>query len=255
VWAAKFDENYTDIFAVEDSISEQVAHALVPQLSGEERELLLRRETENASAYQAYLKGRYLWNRFTPDDFVKAAEQFREAIALDPNYAQAHVGIADYYNWAAIFGLGSPDDNFPHAKAAAIRALEIDEKSAEAHAALAFTNLCYDFDWFGAEQRFRRSIELNNNYGPAHQWYSNLLAAQGRFDEAFAELKRTLEINPLSLMDGPSPVGLTITRASSNGPRRKFRMRCRSIATSAISISCLGLSTSKWGVMTTRSPS
>jgi serine/threonine protein kinase/Tol biopolymer transport system component/tetratricopeptide (TPR) repeat protein len=201
VWAAKFDENYTDIFAVEDSISEQVAHALVPQLSGEERELLLRRETENASAYQAYLKGRYLWNRFTPDDFVKAAEQFREAIALDPNYAQAHVGIADYYNWAAIFGLGSPDDNFPHAKAAAIRALEIDEKSAEAHAALAFTNLCYDFDWFGAEQRFRRSIELNNNYGPAHQWYSNLLAAQGRFDEAFAELKRTLEINPLSLMD------------------------------------------------------
>lgn len=201
VWASKFDENYTDIFAVEDSISEQVAHALVPQLSGEERELLLRRETENANAYQAYLKGRYLWAKFTPDDFVKAAEQFHEAIALDPNYAQAHVGIADYYNWAAIFGLGSPDDNFPHAKAAAIRALEIDEKSAEAHAALAFTNLCYDFDWFGAEQRFRRSIELNNNYGPAHQWYSNLLAAQGRFEEAIAEIKRTLEINPLSLMD------------------------------------------------------
>jgi eukaryotic-like serine/threonine-protein kinase len=201
VWAAKFDENYTDIFAVEDSISEQVAHALVPQLSGEERELLLRRETENASAYQAYLKGRYLWNRFTPEDFAKAAEQFREAIALDPNYAQAHVGIADYYNWAAIFGMGPPDSNFPQAKQAAIRALEIDETLAEAHAALAFTNLCYDWEWFAAEQRFRRSIELNNNYGPAHQWYSNLLAAQGRFDEAIAEIKRALEINPLSLMD------------------------------------------------------
>ncbi|HEX4899948.1 MAG TPA: protein kinase, partial [Pyrinomonadaceae bacterium] len=201
VWAAKFDENYTDIFAVEDSISEQVAHALVPHLSGEERELLLRRETENANAYQAFLKGRYLWAKFTPDDFRLAVEQFREAIRLDPNYAQAHVGVADYYNWAAIFGLGSPNENFPEAKSAAIRALEIDETLAEAHAALAFTNLCYDWDWFGAEERFRRSIELNANYGPAHQWYSNLLAAQGRFEEAIAEIKHALEINPLSLMD------------------------------------------------------
>ena len=201
VWAAKFDENYTDIFSVEDSISEQVAHALLPHLSGEERQLLLRRETENANAYQAYLKGRYLWNRFTPEDFSRAVEQFREAIHLDPNYAQAHVGVADYYNWAAILGLSSPDDSFPNAKAAAIRALEIDESLAEAHAALAFTNLCYDWNWVGAEQRFKRSIELNPNYGPAHQWYSNLLAAQGRFEEAIAEIKRALEINPLSMMD------------------------------------------------------
>lgn len=201
VWAAKFDENYTDIFSVEDSISEQVAQALVPHLSGEEREMLLRRETENASAYQAFLKGRYLWTRFTPEDFMRAAEQFREAIRLDPNYAQAHVGIADYYNWAAIFGLGSPNDNFPKAKAAAIRALEIDESLAEAHAALAFTNLCYEWDWFGAEQRFRRAIELNSNYGPAHQWYSNLLASQGRFAEAISEIRHALEINPLSMMD------------------------------------------------------
>jgi eukaryotic-like serine/threonine-protein kinase len=201
VWAAKFDENYTDIFSVEDSISEQVAHALVPHLSGEERELLLRRETEDANAYQAYLKGRYHWNRFTPEDFMRAVEQFREAIQLDPNYAQAYVGIADYYNWAAIFGLGSPHENYPQAKAAAIRALEIDETLAEAHAALAFTNLCYDWDWAGAEQRFRRAIELNSNYGPAHQWYSNLLAAQGRFEEAVNEVRRALEINPLSMMD------------------------------------------------------
>jgi len=201
VWAAKFDENYTDIFSVEDSISEQVAHALLPHVSGEERELLLRRETENANAYQAYLKGRYLWARFTPEDFSRAVEQFREAIHLDPNYAQAHVGVADYHNWAAILGLAPPNESFPNAKAAAIRALGIDESLAEAHAALAFTNLCYDWDWIGAEQRFKRSIELNPNYGPAHQWYSNLLAAQGRFDEAIAEIKRALEINPLSMMD------------------------------------------------------
>jgi eukaryotic-like serine/threonine-protein kinase len=201
LWAAKFDENYTDIFTVEDSISEQVANALVPRLSGEEREMLLKRETEDSNAYQAFLKGRYFWNRFTPEDFAKALEQFREAIRLDPNFAQAHVGIADYHNWAAIFGLGTPTENFFEAKAAAIKALELDESLAEAHAALAFTNLCYDWDWEGAEHRFKRSLELNPNYAPAHQWYSNLLAAQGRFDEAIAAIKRAQELNPLSLMD------------------------------------------------------
>ena len=140
LWAAKFDENYTDLFSVEDSISEQVANALVPRLTGEEREVLLRRETENSDAYRAFLKGRYFWNRFTPDDFAKALEQFNEAIRLDPEYAQAHVGIADYYNWAAIFGIGAPAENFSQAKAAAIRALDLDDSLAEAHAALAFTD-------------------------------------------------------------------------------------------------------------------
>jgi len=201
LWATKFDENFTDIFAVEDSISQQVADALVPRLTGEERQLLLRHETEKADAYQAFLKGRFFWNRFTPEDFAKALEQFREAIRLDPNYAQAYVGVADYFNWAAIFGLDNPTDCFSQAKAAAIKALELDEQLAEAHAALAFTNLCYDWDWEGAEHRFRRSLELNPNYGPAHQWYSNLLAAQGRFSEAIDEIKRAQEINPLSLMD------------------------------------------------------
>ena len=201
LWAAKFDENYTDLFSVEDSISEQVANALVPRLTGEEREVLLRRETENSDAYRAFLKGRYFWNRFTPDDFAKALEQFNEAIRLDPEYAQAHVGIADYYNWAAIFGISTPGESFSQAKAAAMRALDLDDELAEAHAALAFTNLCYDWNWKEAEQRFKRSLELNPNYGPAHQWYSNLLATQGRFDEAIVEIKRAQEINPLSLMD------------------------------------------------------
>lgn len=201
LWAAKFDENFTDLFSVEDSISEQVANALVPRLTGQEREVLLRRETENSDAYRAFLKGRYFWNRFTPDDFAKALEQFNEAIRLDPDYAQAHVGIADYYNWAAIFGIGAPAENFSQAKSAATAALDLDDSLAEAHAALAFTTLCYDWDWHEAEKRFKRSIELNPHYGPAHQWYSNLLAAAGRFDEAIAEIKRAQEINPLSLMD------------------------------------------------------
>lgn len=201
LWAAKFDENFTDIFGVEDSISEQVAHALVPRLTGEERELLLKRETENADAYQAFLKGRYHWNRFTAEDFGKALEQFLEAVRLDPRYAQAYVGVADYYNWGAIFGNGPPHEYFPQAKAAAIKALELDDSLAEAHAALAFSTLCYDWDWNAAEAGFKRAIELNPNYAPAHQWYSNALAIQGRFREAISEIKRAQEINPLSMMD------------------------------------------------------
>ena len=201
LWATKFDENYTDIFSLEDSISEQVADALVPRLSGEERELLLRRETENADAYQAYLKGRYFWNRFTNEDFQKSLEHFREAIRIDPDYALPYVGIADYYNWAAIYSIGAPREYFPQAKEAATKALALDDSLAEAHAALAFTTLIYDWDWQKAEAGFKRALELNPNYGPAHQWYSNLLAAQGRFAEAVTEIKRAQELNPLSLID------------------------------------------------------
>ncbi len=201
LWATKFDENYTDLFTVEDLISEQVANALVPRLSGAERELLLRHETENSDAYQSYLKGRYFWNKFNDEDFQKALEHFREAIRLDPEYALPYVGIADYYNWAAIYSIGAPADYFPLAKEAATKALELDDSLAEAHAALAFTTLLYDWDWDAAEERFKRALQLNPNYGPAHQWYSNLQAAQGRFTEAIIEIKRAQEINPLSLMD------------------------------------------------------
>jgi serine/threonine protein kinase/Tol biopolymer transport system component/Tfp pilus assembly protein PilF len=201
LWATKFDENCSDIFAVEDSISEQVAQALMPRLTGEELELLHKRETENANAYQSYLKGRYYWNKFSDEGFEKALEQFKEAIRQDPEYAQAYVGIADYYNWVAIYGLRAPHDCFPQAKAAATKALELDDTLADAHAALGFTTLCYEWDGASAEGCFKRALELNPHSAPAHHWYSNLLAAQGRFDEAAREMRRTQEINPLSLMD------------------------------------------------------
>jgi serine/threonine protein kinase/Tol biopolymer transport system component/tetratricopeptide (TPR) repeat protein len=201
LWATKFDENCSDIFAVEDSISEQVAQALMPRLTGAELELLHKRETEDANAYQAYLKGRYYWNKFSDEGFERALEHFKEAIRLDPDYAQAYVGIADYYNWVAIYGLRAPKDCFPQAKAAATQALELDDTLADAHAALGFTTLCYEWDGAAAEKHFRRALELNPHSAPAHHWYSNLLAATGRFEEAIAEMKRTQEINPLSLMD------------------------------------------------------
>ena len=200
-WATKFDEDFTDIFTVEDSISSQVAEALVPRLTGEEREALNKRETENAAAYQAYLKGRYHWSKFTDESLGLALEYFQEAARLDPNYAMAHVGIADFYVWAGVFHRLAPRDCYPQAKAAAIRALQIDETLAEAHAVLAFAILCYDQDIPRAEELYRRSIELNANYANAHQWYSNLLTATGRFVEGEREIRRAVEINPLSPMD------------------------------------------------------
>jgi serine/threonine protein kinase/Tol biopolymer transport system component/Flp pilus assembly protein TadD len=200
-WAAKFDESFTDIFAVEDSISSQVAEALIPRLTGAERELLNKRETENASAYQAYLKGRYLWNKFTDEALGQALEQFREAIRLDPNYALAHVGVADYYNWAAVYHMLPPDECYTRGKAAAIKALQLDDTLAEGHASLASATLCGDWDWERAEQLFKRSIELNTNFPGAHEAYSYLLSAQGRFQEGVREIRRAAEINPLSAMD------------------------------------------------------
>ncbi|MGB8509212.1 MAG: protein kinase, partial [Pyrinomonadaceae bacterium] len=201
LWAEKFDESYTDIFALEDSISEQVAQALIPRLSGEERERLHRRETDNPEAYRAYLRGRFYWNKFTDESFAKAIEKFREAISLDPEYALAYVGVADYFNWAAIYGLAAPRDCFPQAKAAATRALELDDSLAEAHAALAFTRLCFDWNGDAAERSFARALELNPNDPNAHHWYSNLLCARGRLDEAVVEMRRAQELNPLSLME------------------------------------------------------
>ncbi|MDT4955590.1 MAG: eukaryotic-like serine/threonine-protein kinase [Acidobacteriota bacterium] len=200
-WAAKFDEDFTDIFAVEDSISSQVAEALIPRLTGQEREALNKRETENASAYQAYLKGRYHWSKFTDDSLGLALECFSEAIRLDPNYALAHVGIAEFYIWAGIYHRLAPKDCYPQAKEAAMRALRIDETLAEAHAALGFATHCYDWDWRRAEEMFKRAINLNSNYAGAHQWYSYLLTSEGRFDEGQKEIRRAVEINPLSVMD------------------------------------------------------
>ncbi|HEX8141607.1 MAG TPA: protein kinase [Pyrinomonadaceae bacterium] len=200
-WAAKFDESFTDIFSVEDSISSQVAEALIPRLSGEERELLNKRETENANAYQAYLKGRYFWNRFTDESLVKALEQFQEAIRLDPDYALAHVGVADYYNWAATFHMLPPKECYKRSKAEAIKALQIDDTLAEGYSSLAAATLSFDWDWVRAEQLFKRSIELNANYPGAHEAYSYLLSAQGRFQEGEREIRRAVEINPLAVMD------------------------------------------------------
>ncbi len=197
-WARRFDENITDFLTLEDSISEQIVDELIPQLTGEDREQLKKRGTNNPQAYEAYLRGRYFWNKFTNESFPKAFEAFSEAVRLDPNFAQAHVGIADFYIWLCIFGVLPSLEAFPKAKQAAQRALELDAQLGEAYTTLAFATTIHDWDWEKAEYLFKRALEISPNYSLAHEWYSNLLAATGRFDEAILESSRSIELNPMS---------------------------------------------------------
>jgi DNA-binding winged helix-turn-helix (wHTH) protein/TolB-like protein/tetratricopeptide (TPR) repeat protein len=192
LWADEFDGNFSDIFNVQDLVCERVGRAVAPNLTSAEIARLGKRETENAEAYQAYLKGRYFWNKRTAVDFRKAAEYFQQAIAIDPNYAQAYVGLTDCYSF---LGDGASARRYLE------RALALDDTLADAHATLAFVyKFCGGWDWDGAEKEFKRSIELNPSYAPAHHWYAYDLAAMGRLDEAVREIKQAHQLDPLSVV-------------------------------------------------------
>ena len=198
IWASTFDEEFKNILAVQDSISREVAHALVSNLSDAEQRFLAKRPTANIEAYQAYLKGRYFWNKRTPDGLNKSLEYFNQAIAMDPNYALAHAGLADSYALLSGYHVVTPEEGFPKARSAVLRALEIDDELAEAHTSLAFVRFGYEKNWQSAEREYKRASELNPSYVTAHHWYAEYLSASGRHDEASVEIKRALEIDPLS---------------------------------------------------------
>lgn len=198
LWGGKFDEKFTDIFSVQDAISAQVALALAPGLTGEEKSLLAKRYTTNPDAHQAYVRGRLLWNRRTANDLKAAINSFNDAIAKDPNYALAYAGLADAYSLLSDYAGAAPDEAYPKAKESALKALELDDQLAEAHTALAYVNMYYYWDWQGAENEYRRAVTINPNYASAHQWYAEYLTAMGRFDEALAQTRRAKEIDPLS---------------------------------------------------------
>ena len=199
LWAEQFDEKFTDILAVQDSISERVAGALVMKLTGEERELLKKRYTDNTEAYQLYLKGRYFWNKLNVKAAQTGIKYFNQAIELDPHYALAYAGLADSYNLLGNFGGLPMKVSYPEARAAAEKALGIDDTLAEAHTSLAGVLADYYWDWPESERHFKRAIELNPNYAIAHEWYSAYLDRMGRLDEAIREAQRAQEIDPLSL--------------------------------------------------------
>ena len=200
LWAGKFDEKFTDIFTLEDSISEQVAAALTLSLTGEEWNQLKKRYTHNMEAHQAYFKGLYYWNKRTGEGLKRGLECFQQALAEDENYALAYVGLADTFILFGNLAVLPPREAFSRAKQAAMRALEIDEELAEAHSSLGYAKWSLDWDWPGAEQQFARAIELNPGYATAHQWYSLFLAAMGRADEAIVEARRAEEADPVSLV-------------------------------------------------------
>jgi serine/threonine protein kinase/tetratricopeptide (TPR) repeat protein len=197
-WAEQFDEDSTDVLQIEDSISEKVATALLPQLTGDEQHQLSKRGTDSSEAFEAYLRGRYYWNSYTETGLAKALESYQRAIKLDPDYALAYTGMADYYNWLGVFGLKPFAESSAAAKQAASKAVELDSTSAEAYSALGFATVTHDFDWAVAESQHRRALEINPNYATAHHWYAFHLVMEGRFEEGIAQMLRTRELDPLS---------------------------------------------------------
>ncbi len=212
LWGETFDREFTNIFALEDALSERVAQSISLKLTGEETRRLTKRSTERPDAYEAYVKGQYFWNKRTDKGMKKGLEYFRQAVALDPTFAEAYVGIADSYATLGLYAVLPPKEAFPAAKEATKRALEMDDGLAEAHATLGFINFYFDWDPVAANNEFHRALASNPNYAMAHSWYGENLVAMGRYPEAVAEAQRALEDDPLSLIIG-SNAGWTLSLA------------------------------------------
>jgi TolB-like protein len=199
MWAGRYNRDINDLVTVEDEISQSVAEKLQVKLTRGEPTLLPKRSQQNPEAYRLYLKGRYYWNKRTADAVKKGLDFFHQAIELDPAFALAYAGIADSYAMSVFNMMISPRDGLPKARAAATRALQLDERLAEARSSLAFVKMFYDWDWAGAEREFHSTFALDPNYSIARQWYAMELAALGRHKEAVSETERGLQNDPLSL--------------------------------------------------------
>ena len=200
LWGERFQRKSADVFEIEEEIAKEISEKLRIRLSGDQKQLLTRRYTEDPDAYQAYLKGRYQWNKRSESGLTAGIRWFQEALEKDPGYALAYVGMADSWSLLGYYGLLPSAEAFLKAEAAARRALEIDDQLAEAYVPLAYVDHYHRWDWEKAEKACRRAIELKDAYAYAHHIYMNFLAARGRFDEALAENHHGLELDPLSLI-------------------------------------------------------
>ena len=198
LWADTFDRKLTDIFSVESEVAKAIADTLKAKLTGAEEQLIAARPTSDLTAYELYLKGRVLWGKRGGDNIRQAIGFYEQAIVRDPNYAPAYAGLAEAYVILPIYTDASAREAYAKAKAAALKALQLDDKLAEAHNALAMVLFLY-LDIASSIPEFQRAIALNPNYATAHHWYGfNPLSTLGRFDEAIAESKRAVELDPLS---------------------------------------------------------
>ena len=199
MWGEQYQRKAADIFSIQNDMAREIGDALRIQLTTEQEELLTKQYTGSSDAYEAYLKGRYHWNRRTEEGFRQAIVHFQEAINHDPNYALAHTGLADSLSLLGYYYV-SPREAFPRTKQAAKRALELDDSLGEAHVSLAWIKLFYDWDFDEAEREFVRGIELNPTYATGHHWYSDYLVVTERYDEAIERIRMALELEPLSRM-------------------------------------------------------
>jgi TolB-like protein/Flp pilus assembly protein TadD len=199
IWSEQYQRKQSDLVSLQSEIAKDVSTKLQLKLSGADEAKVTKTSTANPEAYQAYLKGRYYWNRRTGENIRKAIEQFKSAVEKDPNYAIAYVGLADSYSIAPEFLQMPFEEALPRAKAYATKALELDDSLGEAYATLGRVNQ-FLWNWAESEKAYKRAIELNPNYATARHWYSRLLVDLGRRDEALAEIKRANEIDPLSLV-------------------------------------------------------
>jgi len=200
LWGETFDRQLTDVFEVQSEVAQQITGALAVTLSPEEKQRVEKKATGDAEAYNLYLLGRFHANKWSEENVQKGIQYFQEAIGKDPNYAVAYAGMSDAYELLSIgFGSKPPVEYLVQAKAMALKALEMDDTLAEAHTSLAYARWLGDLDWVGAEREFKRALELKTSYVMAHEWYAEYLAALGRHDEAFTEIKRAQQLDPLSV--------------------------------------------------------
>src|SRR6266850_145415 len=199
IWGEQYNRKLSGLLALQKDISREISDKLRLRLSGEQKERLTKRYTESTEAYQLYLKGRYHWNKWTPEGWQKSIEYFQQAIEKDPSYALAYVGVANAYNALGFFDEMLPREAWPKAEEAAVKALEIDDTLGEAHAALGSVKYLYDWDWAAAERELKRAIELSPNDEVAHTVYAYYLHSMGQGDEGLAEMKRSYELDPLSI--------------------------------------------------------
>jgi TolB-like protein/Tfp pilus assembly protein PilF len=198
LWGGQYNRQAENVFLLQDDLSREISEKLRLRLTGDEKRRLTKRYTEDAEAYRLYLKGRYHWNKRNPEGLQKAVDYFQQALNRDPVYPLAYAGLADTYAYLSFFHVVPPRQAMPKAKAAAVKALEIDDHLAEAHVSLGYVSFTYDGDWSAAGTHFEQALALNPIYSGAHTFYAFYLNSLGRSEEALAVAKRALDLDPAS---------------------------------------------------------
>ncbi|MEE9568621.1 MAG: tetratricopeptide repeat protein, partial [Candidatus Binatia bacterium] len=207
LWADSYERDLSDVLGLQSEVARAIADEIKIKLTLQEQSRLASSRSVNPQAHEAYLRGRYDWNKKTESGFKKAIEYFQQAVEIDPVHAPAYAGLADSYNMLAAESILPPKEAYAMAKAAAVKALEIDDTLGEAHVSLASIMENYDWNWAGAEREYQRAIKLNPGYPTAHEWYASFLRNMGQHDEAITEIKQAQALDPLSL-----PINATFGR-------------------------------------------